>query len=161
MADASDSAPGPAPGRPTPVGRGDQSGHAVGNAARRLFWPGGLSSRLLILPVVFVAAAGMTVLPSQLIQFEDGWLSDRVRAGELVSLAVDAAPNQVVSDKLSAQLLNGAGVVSVAVQSDGVRRLLLAAPRMAKTPYLVDLRGGSSGLLAPLDTLFGGKGRMV
>jgi signal transduction histidine kinase len=162
MADASDSAPGSAPGRPTPSG-GEQHGHAVRNAARRLFWPGGLSSRLLILTVVFVAAAGLTVLPSQLIQFEDSWLSDRVRAGELVSLAVDAAPNQVVSDKLSAQLLNGAGVVSVAVQSDGVRRLLLAAPRMAKTPYLVDLRPGASTLswTAPLETLFGGTDRMV
>ena len=30
---------------------------------------------------------------------------------KLASLAVDAAPNQVVSDKLSSQLLNGAGVV--------------------------------------------------
>ena len=76
---------------------------------------------------------------------------------------MDAAPNQVVSDKLSDQLLIGAGVVSVAVQSGGVRRLLLAAPRLAKTPYLVDLRPGASTLswTAPLETLFGGADRMV
>jgi signal transduction histidine kinase len=98
-----------------------------------------------------------------LAQFEDRWLYDHVRAGELASLAIEAAPNQVVSDRLSRQLLNGAGVVSVAVQSGGVDRLVLEAPRMARTPYLVDLREGASPLSwsAPFQTLFGGQNRMV
>jgi signal transduction histidine kinase len=113
--------------------------------------------------VLFVALAGVLILPPSLAQFEDTWLYDRLRAAELASLAVDAAPNQVVSDKISSQLLNGAGVVSVAVQSGGVRRLLLAAPRMARTPYLVDLRSGyaATSLIAPFQTLLGGRGRMV
>jgi signal transduction histidine kinase len=130
-------------------------------AARRLFWPGGLSSRLLILTVLFVALAGLLILPPSLAQYEETWLYDRLRAAELASMAVDAAPNQVVSDKVSAQLLKGAGVVSVAVQSGGVRRLLLAAPRMQRTPYLVDLRTGDIDLGAPFQTLFGGQGRMA
>src|ERR1700722_224543 len=95
----------------------------VARAARRLFWPGGLSSRLLILTVLFVAVIGLLILPATLAQFEDRWLYDRVRAGELASLSVEAAPNQVVSDRLSRQLLNGAGVVSVAGQSGGGGRL--------------------------------------
>jgi signal transduction histidine kinase len=135
----------------------------VARAARRLFWPGGLSSRLLILTVLFVAVSGLLILPATLAQFEDRWLYDHVRAGELASLAIEAAPNQVVSDRLSRQLLNGAGVVSVAVQSGGVDRLVLEAPRMARNPYLVDLREGASPLSwsAPFETLFGGKDRMV
>jgi signal transduction histidine kinase len=135
----------------------------VARAARRLFWPGGLSSRLLILTVLFVAVSGLLILPATLAQFEDRWLYDHVRAGELASLAIEAAPNQVVSDRLSRQLLNGAGVVSVAVQSGGVDRLVLEAPRMARTPYLVDLREGASPLSwsAPFQTLFGGQNRMV
>ena len=160
MADASVSAPQ----EPGPSGRPEaDAGRDVRRAARRLFWPGGLSSRLLILTVLFVALAGLLILPPSLAQFEDTWLYDRLRAAELASLAVDAAPNQVVSDKLSSQLLNGAGVVSVAVQSEGVRRLLLAAQRMARTPYLVDLRGGWSAtrLIAPFQTLLSGQGRMV
>ncbi len=141
---------------------GKDTGQDFRRRARRLFWPGGLSSRLLILTVLFVALAGLLILPSSLAQFEERWLEDRVRAAELASLAVEAAPNQVVSDQLSNQLLEGAGVVSVAVQSDGVRRLLLAGPRMNRTPYLVDLRRGSSpqSLVAPFRTLFGGD-RMV
>jgi signal transduction histidine kinase len=164
MADASDSAPQ----EPGAQGTGRhrhpeaEAGRDVRRSARRLFWPGGLSLRLLILTVLFVALAGLMILPSSLAQFEESWLTDRVRVAEVASLAVDAAPNQVVSDKLSQELLNGAGVVSVAVQSDGVRRLLLAAPRMQRTPYLVDLRAEApTTLAAPFETLLGGGGRMV
>jgi signal transduction histidine kinase len=160
MADASDSAPQDAA---PPASAEADAGRTARQYARRLFWPGGLSSRLLVLTLMFVALAGMLILPAALAGFETQWLLDRVRAAELASLAVEAAPNQVVSDKLSAQLLNGAGVVSVAVQSGGVRRLLLAAPRMQRTPYLVDLRGGASAasLLAPFETLLSGRDRMV
>jgi len=164
MADAPDSAP-QEPGAQQTGSRGSpeaDAGRTVRRSARRLFWPGGLSLRLLILTVLFVALAGLMILPSSLAQFEDSWLTDRVRAAELASLAVDAAPNQVVSDKQSQELLNGAGVVSVAIQSDGVRRLLLAAPRMKRTPYLVDLRvEAPTSLVAPFETLLGGGGRMV
>src|SRR5580693_4824680 len=103
MADASDSAPqepGPQESRGRERSEAD-AGRDVRRSARRLFWPGGLSLRLLILTVLFVALAGLLILPSSLAQFEVGWLTDRVRAAELASLAVDAAPNQVVSDKLS------------------------------------------------------------
>jgi len=156
MADASPSA-SPKPG---PNERPEAD---VARAARRLFWPGGLSSRLLILTVLFVAVIGLMILPATLAQFEDRWLYDRVRAGELASLAIEASPNQTVSDRLSRQLLNGAGVVSVAVQTGGVDRLVLEAPRMARNPYLVDLREGASPLSwgAPFETLFGGQNRMV
>ena len=158
MADASVSAP-PEPGPAGPPAHEPDGG--ARRYARRLFWPGGLSSRLLILTILFAALAVLLILPLSLAQYEDRWLSDRVRAAELASLAADAAPNQVISDKMATQLLNGAGVVSVAVQSEGVRRLVLAAPRMARTPYLVDLREGPTSVFAPFETLLAGKDRMV
>jgi signal transduction histidine kinase len=102
--------------------------------------PGGLSARLLLLTAVFVALAELLILWPALASFEEGWLLDRVRAAELASLAVEAAPAGVVSDQLAGELLEGAGVVSVAIQSNGVRRLLLAAPRFPSPPELVDLR---------------------
>jgi signal transduction histidine kinase len=160
MADASVSAP-PEPG---PSGRSEaDAGRDVRRDARRLFWPGGLSSRLLILTALFFAVAGLLVLPIPLSQFENDWLQDRVRGGEFVSLAVDATPNQAVSRKLSRELRTGAGVVSVAVQSGGVRRMMIPPPPMARTPYLVDLRRSASPLswTAPFETLFGGGDRMV
>ncbi len=71
-----------------------------------------------------------------------------MRAAELASLAVEAAPAGVVSDRMAGELLEGAGVVSVSVQSGGVRRLLLQAPRMARFPTLIDLRQPDPARLA-------------
>ena len=96
-------------------------------AERRLVLPGGLSSRLLLLTVLFVVLANLIIIPWMLAAFEEQWLLERVRAAELATLVVDAAPAGVTSD-VSQQLLNGAGVISVAIQADGVRRLILAAP---------------------------------
>ena len=68
---------------------------------RRFFWPGGLSARLLLLTVLFVAGAGALALPPALASFEEQWLLDRVRAAELASMATEAAPDQVLSEALA------------------------------------------------------------
>ncbi|CAN7199521.1 HAMP domain-containing sensor histidine kinase [Phenylobacterium sp. LjRoot219] len=132
---------------------------------RRYFWPGGLSARLLVLTVLFVALGGALTLPPSLASYEQQWLLDRVRAAELASLAPEVAPDRVVSEQLKAQFLNGAGVDIVAVSVDGARSLVFAQPRPGATeaPYLVDLRDRGPGLgwLAPFRTLFGPDGRRV
>ena len=160
MADASVPAPRPPDRLERPV---VDFGRIVPVRLRRLFWPRGLSARLLMLTVLFVVLAGLLILPSSLAQYEEGWLEDRVRAGELASLAVEAAPNKTVGGKLTSELLNGAGVVRVAVQSGGVRRLVLSGRPIDHPPYLVDLRSGVSlaTLAAPVETLFSGRDRMV
>ena len=133
------------------------------NGGRRWIWPGGLSARLLLLTVLFALAAGALVLIPSLASYQEARFLDRVRAGELASLAVDAAPARTVSNSMAAQLLNGAGVVSIAVQSGGVRRLYVEAPRMRRTPELVDLRNRNTAvwLCEPFWTLFGGDERRV
>ncbi|MDB5450042.1 MAG: sensor histidine kinase [Phenylobacterium sp.] len=129
----------------------------------RFFWPGGLSARLLTLTILFVALGGALALPPALAAFEEQWLLDRIRAAELASLAPEVAPDRVVSEQLSAQLLQGAGVERVAIQTDGMRRLVLGGPTLAKAPYVVDLRhqAPTSWLAAPFRTLLGGDGRRV
>ena len=82
-------------------------------------WPGGLSARLLMLTVLVVAFANVLILPPNLGALQEAWLIDRLRAAELASLAADAAPNGVVTERLSKQLLDGAGVVSVAIRPTG------------------------------------------
>ncbi len=130
----------------------------LGKAAkrvRRLFAPVGLSARLLLLTAAFVMLGALLVIGPSLAAYEEGWLTDRVRLAEVASLAVEASPAGAVSDKLTGELLEGAGVVSVSVQTQGVRRLLLAAPRFARAPLLVDLRrpDPAASLLAPFATL--------
>ncbi len=132
------------------------------NRRRRLFWPGGLSARLLVLTVVFAALGGAVAIPPAMAAYEKQWLLDRVRAAELASLAADVAPDRVVSEQLKSQLLAGAGVEIVAVSNDGVRRLVFANSRPSKPPYLVDLRPRAAGLglFAPFQTLMGSGERM-
>jgi len=133
-----------------------------------LSWPAlrgpvGLSARLLLLTTLFLLVAQLFILVPSLAGFEDSWLADRAHQAEVASLAVDAAPNGVVSDKLTGRLLKGAGVVSVAVQTKGLRHLLLAAPRMERAPALVDLRSQSmvDFLVQPFITLGPAAPRML
>ncbi|HEY5072681.1 MAG TPA: HAMP domain-containing sensor histidine kinase [Caulobacteraceae bacterium] len=129
---------------------------------RRFFWPGGLSSRLLVLTVLIVAFANLLILPPNLAAFEERWLLDRLRAAELATLVEETAPNGVVTERVSEKLLASAEVVSVALQVEGERRLILQAPRLKRTPYLVDLRHQNPmSWLAPFETLAGGGDRMV
>ena len=125
-------------------------------------WLGGLSARLLLLTVLIVVIANLLILPPNLAAFEQTWLLDRLRAAELATLVEETAPGGVVTDKVRAKLLANAEVVSVAVQVEGERRLILQAPRLARTPYLVDLRRSNAmSWLAPFETLAGGGDRMV
>ncbi len=134
-----------------------------GARKRRFFWPGGLSARLLIVTIVFVATGGALALPIALASYEDTWLLDRVRAAELASMAPDVAPDRKVSQTIAEQLERGAGVSHVAIRSEGVQRLVLGGPVLKETPYVVDLRSQApvSWLMAPFQTLFGGEGRSV
>lgn len=130
---------------------------------RRIFWPGGLSARLLVLTVLFAAFGGLIAIPPALAAYERQWLLDRVRAAELASLAPEVAPDRVVSEQLKTQLLRGAGVEIVAISVDGVRSLVFAGTRPAEAPYVVDLRPRAAGLglFAPFRTIFGPEGRRV
>jgi signal transduction histidine kinase/uncharacterized membrane protein YdjX (TVP38/TMEM64 family) len=122
---------------------------------RWLSWPGGLSARLLLLTALFVMAAELLILAPALAAFQVDWLKGRVHDAELASLAVKAAPAGVVSNRMEGELLAGAGVKSVAVSTDGVRRLLLQGPYLTRTPELIDLRqqNVADWLAAPFGTL--------
>jgi signal transduction histidine kinase len=132
-------------------------------SGRRLLWPGGLSARLLILTVLIALAASLLILVPSLADFQQNRYLERTRAAELASLAVDVAPSRKVSGPVHDQLLKAAGVVSVAVQSQGVARLLIEAPRLRRTPELVDLRDNDfmTWISQPFLTLFSGDDRSV
>ena len=125
-------------------------------------WFGGLSARLLLLTVLIIVVANVLILPPNLAAFEEQWLLDRLRAAELATLVEETAPGGVVTDRVRSKLLANAEVVSVALQVGGERRLILAAPRQMRTPYLVDLRrGGPLEWMAPVRTLARGGDRMI
>lgn len=130
---------------------------------KRFPWPGGLSARLLLFTAVVVNFGGLLILPPALAAYEEQWLLDRVRAGELASTIAESDPELRVSDAVANQMFDQAGAVTVAVQVDGARRLVLPPKQPFETPYLVDLRRQNPGswLAAPFYTLTSPKGSMV
>ena len=94
----------------------------------------GLRGRLLILTAVFVLFAELLIYPVLAGIYRNNWLDQRAQAAQIAALAVEAAPDGRVSDELSRQLLAQAQVVSVAVQGEDFRELVLS-PSM-------DIRGG-------------------
>ena len=129
---------------------------------KRFPWPGGLSSRLLLLTVLIVVLANLLILPPNLAGFEEQRLLDRVHTAEVAILVTKSAPNGVVTAPVSQNLLASAEVVQVSMGVNNERHLILQMPRVRRTPYLVDLRQNSPlSWIAPFETLFDGEGRMV
>ena len=125
--------------------------------------PDGLSSRLLLLTVVFtLAVEGLIVAPSAA-SFHERWLSDRLQAAELASVGVEALPYNAVDDDTAEQLLRIGGVSAVAISDQGVMRQLLQAPNMARAPDFIDLRRRNlaARLWDPVQTLFSGPDRSI
>ena len=150
----------PVPKTPTsPVTRISDALKARLNTGERIrpHGPDGLTARLLLLTVAFtLLVAGMILIPSAA-SFQERWLRDRLQAAELASVGVEALPYSAVQDSTAEQLLTIGGVQSVVVGEQGVRRLLLQAPNLPRTPDLIDLRSRSTGskLIDPWRTLFG------
>jgi signal transduction histidine kinase len=136
----------------------------VATGRPRFAWPRGLSSRLLLLTALLVVIADAIIVPAILATRQREWLGDRVAAGELASLVVQAAPQGKVTDQLKEKILRSAGVTAVTITGEGgVMRAVLAPSRGQRSNYVIDLRRQDplAFLSAPLETLFGGGDRMV
>ena len=85
------------------------------------------------------------------------------QSAELASVGVEALPYSAVEDDTAEQLLAIGGVQAVVVGDQGVRRLLLQAPNLPRTPDLIDLRQDRplARLIDPWRTLVGHPDRSV
>ena len=127
------------------------------DALRRLPAFDGLSGRLLLLTAAFALAVEALIIAPSAASFHERWLRDRLQAAELASVGVEALPYSMVKDDTAQQLLAIGGVQAVVVGEQGVRRLLLQQPGLARAPDLIDLRrrGLGARLIDPWQTLTG------
>lgn len=126
--------------------------------------PGGLSTRFMLLTAAFALLAEIMILVPSLAEFQDRWLLERERAAEVATLAHDAAPYALLADGvLVRKLLATTGVTTVAVKTDGVRRLILPGRTGGAAPEVIDLTSDRtfSRLAAPWATLLGGPDRYI
>lgn len=100
-----------------------------------------LSSRLLILTVLFVMLAEVMIFVPSVARYRVSYLTQMLDEANLAALSVLASPDNMVSADLKARLLTSVGVDSVVMKLPQRRMLLLAddmPPAVART---YDLRG--------------------
>jgi len=100
----------------------------------------GLSARLLTLTVAAVMASAVLILAPSAAAYRTQWLTDKVEAARLASLAALSEDDLMVSDELARRLLEGAEAVAVAVKRDGRRELILPGEGGDGPPVAIDLR---------------------
>lgn len=113
--------------------------------------PGGffrsLAGRMLGLAAGFVFLAEVLIFAPSLAAYHENWLQDRVSAAQIAALALEAAPDENVTDDLRRDLLARAGVQLVALKRPTARELLLSPPAgLATAPdRTIDLRSLTFG----------------
>ncbi len=111
----------------------------------------GLSSKLLLLTLMFVMLAEVLIFAPSIANFRLNWLMDRVTAAQLASLAADASPTGDVPQSLRNELLKAAQIKAVALKRNDQRQLILYSDMPSVIDATVDLtqlgrNGGSTSL---------------
>lgn len=99
-----------------------------------------LSEKLLILTVLFVMLAEVLIFLPSSGNFRLNWMHERLGAAHIAALAVAAAPNNEVPEKLRWELLNRAQVYSVALKQGDQRNLILQSPMPRPADEFYDIR---------------------
>ncbi|HEY3919973.1 MAG TPA: HAMP domain-containing sensor histidine kinase [Stellaceae bacterium] len=100
----------------------------------------GLSARLLVLTVFFVMLSEVLIFVPSVARDRLAYLEDRIDAARLAVFALEATPDNVVSQSLANQLLANVGAHGIAVhEEDATLMIDTALPPMPDATF--DLRG--------------------
>lgn len=111
--------------------------HPPATSARLLH---GLSGKLLLLTILFVMLGEILIFLPSIANFRLNWLKNRVAQAEIAALAVEAAPDQMLSEDLKTELLAGAGVLVVSLKKGDSRQLILRSDSYDMIDESFDLR---------------------
>ncbi len=100
----------------------------------------GLSAKLLLLTALFVMLAEVLIFVPSIANFRINWLTDRLEAAQIASLAAKAAPDGVLPEMLREELLRSASVRGVAMKTNDQRLLILAEEMPPDIDEHYDLR---------------------
>ncbi|WP_417320028.1 ATP-binding protein [Emcibacter sp.] len=99
-----------------------------------------LSNRLLLLTIGFVMLAEVLIYVPSIANFRHTWLKERLGAAQIAILAIEAAPDYMVGEKLSWQLLDSAGVLAIVRKKDDNRELVLGTDKPLDVEARYDIR---------------------
>ncbi len=104
----------------------------------------GLSAQLLALTVLFVMIAEVFIYVPSIAKFRRDYLTERLEAAQIATLALEATPDNMVDDPLRNELLATANVRAVILQRTDSRRLMLAEKMPSSVVAIYDLRTSSA-----------------
>ncbi len=108
----------------------------------------GLSVRLLLLTVAFVMLAEVLIFAPSIGRFRLVYLQEHLADAHLAILALDATPDQMVSQELERELLSHAQAYMVALTRPGGGKLMLMIEKPDRIGATYDLRrAGFFGLI--------------
>jgi signal transduction histidine kinase len=118
----------------------------------------GLSGKLLLLTALFVMIGEILVFVPTIANFRLAWLSDRLAAAHTAALVLDAAPDGMISDDLTRQLLDSVGAKAVAMKKGDSRQLLAFSDLPPQIDNEVDVRDISMmrSVIDAFGAIFGG-----
>lgn len=109
----------------------------------------GLSARLLVLTVAFVMISEVLIYAPSIARFRKDYLEGRIAAAHLATLALEATPDNMVSEELKGELLDHAGAIAIVIAKPGEVRRVLSAEMPPNADAVYDLRATTFvGLLA-------------
>jgi signal transduction histidine kinase len=117
-----------------------------------------LSARLLLLTICFIMVAEIMIFVPSISRFRLVYLEEKLSAGELASLALEATPDNMVSEELARDLLGHAGAKLVVRKGRETRKLLLGDYMPSEIGASFDLRDTSPPhlIIDAFEALFGG-----
>jgi len=124
---------------------------------------GGLSGKLLLLTILFVMVGEVLIFFPSIANFRITWLKGRIAQAEIAALAVEAAPDRMLSGDLKSELLKGAGVLVVSLNRGESRKLILRTDNPPMIDEHFDLRTMSwmAAVADAFHALIAGDGRVI
>jgi len=99
-----------------------------------------LSLQILLLTISFVLLAEVFIFVPSIINFRLTWLEERLTAANIAILAIEAAPDHMVSEMLTKKLLDNAQMVAISLKHKGKRQLILNTDQPLNIAARYDLR---------------------
>ena len=123
----------------------------------------GLSTKLLLLTVLFVMIAEVLIFLPSIANFKLRWLEERLGTAAAVSVVLVQGDPASLSRALQNDVLAAIGAKAIAVRDGGVSRLLVIAEMPPEVDEHIDLAGTGpiAAMTGALDTLFFGGKRML
>jgi signal transduction histidine kinase len=133
------------------------------NAARGVPLARGLSTKLILLTIVFVLLAEVLIFLPSIASYRLSWLKERLGTAAAVSIVLVQGDPQSLSREAQDDLLAALGAKAVAVRDGGVSRLLVVADMPPRVDEHIDIAtiGAVEEMTGALDTLLFGGRRML